>query len=304
MIKFFIYLTTILVYLTISSSAVMGAKTMEKAALEAQIPASAYVRVFGYTAPLSVVQVTGTKSYGQTNSDRKGYFLIEDLPVSDKTQELCAQTIDRDRRTGFPVCFPVNPERSGGEIGPILLSPTLSLSAANIWQNQNEHASGKTIPGQKVHISLFETPVSGFIISQAYAASLPDLETISDKEGNFSFSLPTANAYTYRVYVTSNFQDAPTPKSPTVTYMVGPIGSYFVRFILPKVIGLFILACVLIAVVIYDHKTAKVRKRAVWFIEKKLRPFEVRSTLLLRLLWYNFRRQLLSGQSRHVRKNR
>src|SRR3989344_2457665 len=239
MLQFFYYLSTILVYLSISSIPTLALGVTEKVGVTAQIPASANVRIFGYTSPLSIVQITGTKSYGQTNSDQTGYFQIEELAVSTRTTELCGITIDRDRRIGFPVCFPVYPNRDS-EIGPILLSPTLSISAKTIWQNQIEYAMGKTIPGQTVSIGLFESATSSipdrvahlldkFVHPYAYAGPLPLLETTSDKEGYFSFSLPTAKAYTYRVFVGTNFEGSATPKSSTISYSVGAISSYFVR---------------------------------------------------------------------------
>lgn len=314
MLQFFYYFTTILIYLSISSSSASAAVNTEKVGVTAQIPASANIKVFGYTSPLSIVQITGAKSYGQTNSDQTGYFQIEGLAISSRTTELCGLTIDRDRRIGFPVCFPVNPFRDT-QIGPILLSPTLSVSANTIWQNQIEYAMGKTIPGQIVSIGLFETAANSIpdrvanafeklVHPQAFAGALPLLETTSDKEGYFSFSLPTAKAYTYRVFAATSFDGAATPKSPTISYSVGAISTYFARYVLPKIITIAVFLSIAVALFIYDHRTGKLRQWLKWFNEKKFRPFAVRLRLLLLLKWYNFRRYWRSRQSRRVRRYR
>jgi len=312
--KKYLYLTIIFVYLTISITLVVARETRTQTRISGDIPAAAHLRIFGYTAPSSIVQMSGMRSFGETNSDRTGYFLINDLAISEKTHELCLTTIDAQRRTGFPICIPVEPSLDR-EIGPLLLSPTLSLSASAIWQNQNEHASGKTIPGQTVSIALFEIPsnsvqdristtIADIAKPQVLAVILPDLSTVSDEKGDFSFSLPTSKAYTYRLFVTSNYQDSPTPKSQTVTYMVGPLSSYFISFILPKLL-LVLFVCILMSLAIYyEAKTRKFRKWLAWFTEKKLQPAAVRLHLKAVRQSYSFRRFVKSHQNMLGRKSR
>ena len=174
---------------------------------------------------------------------------------------------------------------------------------------------GKTIPGQTVSIGLFESATSSIpdrvahlldklVHPHVFAGPLPLLETTSDKEGYFSFSLPTAKAYTYRVFAATNYEGAATPKSLTISYSVGAITSYFVRFVLPKIAAIALSVSISIALFIYDRKTGKLRQWLKWFNEKNLRPFAVRLRLLLLLKWYNFRRWWRSRQSRHVRRYR
>ena len=307
-IKFYLYLIIILILLNISNiafHAVYATQSGGQTKINATIPAKSNIKIFGYTSPDAIVQVTSVRVFGQTNSDKTGYFEFKDVAISPEALEICISTYDSDKRVGLPFCLSVSNITSAKEIGPLLLSPTLSLSATNIWQNQKVYAEGKTIPNQPVEVSFFEISpktlsekISNYIARlfnyHVLASDLPILAITSQRNGTFNFSLPTSRAIAYRVFVKAMFKEKPTLKSQTLTYSIGSTFSYFMTYILPWFILIMTLLMLSTGTLAYDIKTHKVRKAMGKFIEKKWKPFVIKISLQSRRLRYNFREYLRS----------
>ena len=197
-----------------------GAKTE----VRGRIPEKTYVRIFGYTSPNSIVQVTGIRVFAQAISQLEGYFVIYDVPISREAKEICVHTIDVERRIGFPLCIGLPDLDKPTEIGPLLLAPTLSLSSGAFWQNDRAYATGRTIPNQEVIVSFFEVPpdsipsllavkIDRLLFPKAIAVDLPLLSARSDSRGNFSFNVPTAYSTGYRLFAKAFSLSRPTFKS-------------------------------------------------------------------------------------------
>ena len=133
-----------------------GVQSGVKTEVKAEIAGKFSLRLFGYTSADSLVQVLGVRTYAQGTSDRTGYFLFKDITIALEAKEICISAIDTERRSSFPLCIALPNTLKPTEIGPLLLSPTLSLSEANIWQNQQAGLSGMTIPESEVIVSFFE----------------------------------------------------------------------------------------------------------------------------------------------------
>ena len=201
-----IYLIILLQYLIISyfvgiSQVEAGVQSGVKTEVKAEIAGKFSLRLFGYTSADSLVQVLGVRTYAQGTSDRTGYFLFKDITIASEAKEICISAIDTERRSSFPLCIALPNTVKPTEIGPLLLSPTLSLSEANIWQNQQAGLSGMTIPESEVIISFFEVsdsdtqragPVaaaSAFsfpFIPSVFAAEVPILTAKADRKGRYS----------------------------------------------------------------------------------------------------------------------
>lgn len=304
----FIYLKIILLLLFISfSSPTLARESGRKTTVQATIPAKIDIRLFGYTAPNAIVQAEGVRIFGQVSSDSDGYFLIDPLPISPEAEEVCVTTIDAEGRAGFPLCINLPEADKPAEIGPILLSPTLSLSAGSIWQSEKAAATGQTIPNSKVDFSFFEIEtvmraqnvldlLAQKIIQPVEAIGLPLLTTKSDIKGNYSISLPTWKSSAFRIFTKAYWHDAPTHKSLTLSFNVGEFMEYWVRSVLPKILLYLFIMILLITLIYMEYKTKKVRVLFVHFSETKLKPFGVRTHLRLRRLWYNLREYLRSNQ--------
>lgn len=300
---FVIVLNILFLYLSISFIPAY-AKQLEsgaKVSTLANIPEKTHIRIYGYTAPASIVQVNSVRVFGQTNSDRLGYFVFEDLPISNEAREICLTTLDTEKRVGFPLCIPLPDVDKPTEIGPLLLSPTLSISTARLVQNDQAFASGRTIPNQDVIISFFQENqrnpkeikvvqiLNRFLDITAYANDRPFLITKSNTLGEFSFNLPTTRAVTYRLFARSFYNGSPTPKSQTLTFYIAA----FIIALLNNLLRLFLfflIFLILSSPLLYmEYKTKKGRRYLAVFIEKKWRPFAIRTHLGLLRLWYSLR---------------
>lgn len=300
--RFYLYLIIILVLLNVSLipfHEVYAVQYGNHTKISATIPAIKIVKIFGYTSPDATVQITGVRVFGETISDKTGYFEFSEIAISLEALEICISTLDSDKRIGLPFCFKLPNNSTLKQIGPLLLSPTVSLSATNIWQNQKVYAEGKTIPNQPVVVSFFEIApktlsqkISNYIAvlfnNQVLAVDLPTLSITSGRNGIFNFNLPTSRATAYRVFVKAVYNNQPTLKSQTLTYSIGSSFSYFTTYILPWFILFMTLLMLLISILAYDVKTHKVRKVMGKFIEKKWKPFVIRLSLRSRRLTYKF----------------
>ncbi len=306
----YLYLITILTLLNVSSIPQVFAvnQSGRKTQVTATIPSRYNLRLFGYTAPSVIVQATGVRTFAQVSSDKDGYFLIDPLPVANEALEICVTTIDTERRTGFPFCLELPDTEKPTEIGPILLSPTLSLSQGAIWQKQFAEASGQTIPNTTVEISFFETAssisntkaffntLSKILNPTAEAAGIPIISAKTDAKGNFSVNMPNYKPLTYRIFAKAYFENSPTLKSQTLIFQVNPYAEYLWRYVIPKIFLFLFLFFILLYLAYMESKTKRLRRALVRFNERKLKPFEVRARLRLQRLLYNFQEYLRSGQ--------
>lgn len=303
----YIYLNIALLLLFVSlSSVVSAAESRKGTSIKALIPARVDIRIFGYTAPNAIVQATGVRVFAQVSSDVKGYFLIDPLSVSQEAKEVCLTTIDNQGRAGFPLCISLPEQDKPTEIGPLLLSPTLSLSSGSIWQDQTAAASGQTIPNTVVDISFFEanntmkakisTSLVQKIVHPAQAMGLPLLTTKSDRKGNFSVSLPTWKASFFRIFAKSYYNKAPTHKSLTISFTIGRFIEYWKKHTLPILLQCLILLNIFIAYICIEYKTKKGRLLFAKFNETRLKPFVVKTHLQLVRLRYNLQDYLRSNR--------
>ncbi|HOG37481.1 MAG TPA: hypothetical protein PKZ29_00995 [Candidatus Woesebacteria bacterium] len=187
--------------------------TLNKAvSVRASIPGT-FVTIFGYTSPSSRVELSSPKAFAVTYSDQSGYFLFDQVLLPKNPQELCLLSFDDANRSNNPVCFPEPPNNSKTDIGPILLSPTISLDL------QNNFASGQSIPNSRIKIFFHEqTNQKISLIKTAHARSLPILEINTDSRGNYSINLADNSQSAYRLFSTTTFLENNSPKSNTLFY--------------------------------------------------------------------------------------
>lgn len=306
----YLYLIIILVLLSISTTATVKAagQSGAKTSVAVNIPSRVDIRVYGYTAPNAIVQATSIRVFAQVSSDKTGYFIIDPLPVSTQAKEVCLTTIDSEQRYGFPLCVSLPDTNKPTEIGPLLLSPTISLSNGNLIQTQSaqSQASGLTLPNADVEISFFSvnsTPGESFgyhwgvltarlgklLIPQVEAKSIPKITTKTDKNGNYSINLPANQPVSFRVFAKAFYENLPTPKSQTLSYNVSSYTNWWLSNILPKLILCLLLLILTIYFIWFEAKTKKLRLLWGEFNERQLKPAVVRMNLTLRRIRYNLR---------------
>jgi hypothetical protein len=178
------------------------------------------VTIFGHGPPHCIVELTSPQVYASVYSDADGYFIFDRTILPYDPGELCLSAIDDSNRRSLPVCIPPPPINNElTDIGPILLSPTLTLENGQIKPNSTSIASGQSIPNSLVNIYLYQVDSRAYAFPPSVQAfSLPVFSTSTDSLGNYSFNLPTAYSSNYRLYSTVIYRDDPSPKSNTLIY--------------------------------------------------------------------------------------
>ena len=180
--------------------------------IHANIPINT-ITIYGYTSPGSRVELTSPKVYAVTYSLDDGYFIFEHLTLPRHSQDLCLLTIDESSRLNNPVCFPEPPPiNTFTEIGPVLLSPTISLDL------KNNYSSGQTIPNSTIQVYLYQQSSPLSFIKTVQAFSLPILEAKSDSRGNYSLNIPKTTVSNYRIFTTTKYIESFSQKSNTLLY--------------------------------------------------------------------------------------
>ncbi len=176
--------------------------------------------IYGYTSPNNKVELTNPKIYDQTYSNDLGYFEFNHIIVPKLPGELCLVTTDTAKRQSVPTCIPPPPPTNyHTTIGPIILPPTISLDQNNLTPNQNISASGQSLPNTTLTIHLYQKNLGSPLFPVALAFYLPQVTTQTDAHGNYSISLPSTYATSYRLFTTSMFQtDFVSPNSNTIYF--------------------------------------------------------------------------------------
>jgi len=305
----YIYLIILFLYLYISyvPTQIFARESGAAAKIFASIPGKFSLRIYGYTSPNSIVQAESVRVFAQTTTDRYGYFILNDVQISNEAKEICVSSIDSERRSSFPLCVTIPETDKPTEIGPLILAPTISFTGGGIWQNQKAFASGQTVPEKEVVVSFFEVPASSlskeiekkvakFFYPTVEATSLPFLRTNSDVKGNFSFTLPTSRATAYRFFAKTIYEDAPSLKSHTLVFSIGSFIGYFLLYTLPKILTILIILLMLYLFLIWELKNKKARILLYRLKEKRLKPLEVRLHLKYQRLLYNLLRRWKSNR--------
>lgn len=184
--------------------------------------------LYGYSSPQALVQLSGRQIAEQVISGSNGYFFFDRVFLPRPTPnypELCLTAIDSQSRSTFPTCLPALPVGPFDiTVGPVLLSPTLSLSKGSFRPGEQVRATGTTIPNTEVVIFLANNTSRQklwSLIRPAEAFFLPKYQIKSDQSGHFEFNLPHQYPNnSWRVFASAQYQNSATPKSNTLTFRV------------------------------------------------------------------------------------
>ena len=187
------------------------------------------VRLFGYTSPLSKVELTSSRVYDVTLSDDTGYFEFSQTILPKNPSDLCLRTIDNDTRTSNPVCIPPPPDDNyNTDIGPIILPPTITIDTDQIKSGQTLVASGQSIPNSEISIHLYQKDSQPILLPKtANAFVLPQFTVKSDNLGNYNFNLPTTYSTNYRLLASVKYQEENSPLSNTIFFQLPSVWYLF-----------------------------------------------------------------------------
>lgn len=180
--------------------------------------------IYGYGPKNSDVSLTGIGVSEKTTANESGYFVFERVySYSVVYPELCIQATDFSKRVTQPSCIPPLPQ-SGivpSEVGPVMLSPTISIDENNIVQGESVRADGMTVPNSNLEIYIAKKDAGSLsLIQSAYAYNLPKYNIKSDIDGNYEFSLPTQDSASYKIFAANTFGGVMSAKSNTLTFSV------------------------------------------------------------------------------------
>lgn len=227
-----------------------------------------YLSIYGYGPIHSEVTLKGQGVSEKTISDETGLFRFGSVyNFTYSYPELCIQSSDAEDRVTQPTCIPPFPNNSlvSFEVGPILLSPTLSLSNNKVATGSESYLSGKTTPNTKVNIYLAKSEDKQSLllrskkllslVSVANAYNLPVLDTVSDEKGEFDINMPTSDIASFKVFASTKFNDNPSAKSNTLEFaVISSVKLFFewlINFFLQNKLILFIIAEVLIFIMLF-----------------------------------------------------
>ncbi len=194
--------------------------------------------LYGYTSPFAQVYLEGIGIIAQTTADKTGYFSLDNNLSPLLPREACLSAKDQLGRRSSPTCLPAFPLSYDVNIGPVLLSPTLSLNKPQYYTGEEVVISGQTIPNTDVILSLFvDSSKKSLIdylvvklnpIKSVFAFGFPDLQTKTDNEGNYSLTIPSAKSDLFRLFASALYDKQSTPQSARLSLKILPIWWMFI----------------------------------------------------------------------------
>lgn len=236
-----------------------------------------YLSVYGYGPVNSEVNLKGFAVSEKTVSDETGLFRFNSVyNFSYIYPELCIQAVDNKNRVTQPTCIPPLPNNSiiPLEVGPILLSPTLSLSGNKIVEGGESYLNGKTTPDTDVFIYLARYQKKELLsfIPTVEAYNLPILNIVSNERGEFDINMPTSDTASYKVFASTKFAENLSAKSNTLQFVVvSSFKSFFQKlldFLLQNKMMIFIVAEVLTLIILFYMALKQSTKRNKRHTEK------------------------------------
>lgn len=201
----------------VSVSAITDSKSVKISAL-----VGTKANIYGYCAPNSKVELKAVNANATTFSNKFGYFQFYRIYLPPIASEICFYLTDTTNRTAPPACIPAPPPNDfTNTIGPIVLPPTIAINSDIIQPNQTISSGGESIPNTPIQIHFFTEKENIIFPKAVNAYSLPVLEIMSDKNGQFNFNLPTAFSTSYKIFASTHHPDlGPSPVSNTLNFFL------------------------------------------------------------------------------------
>lgn len=188
--------------------------------------------IYGYGPPNSAVNLKGIGISEHIKADKSGYFVFDGIySHSLRYPELCLQAVDGLNRVTQPSCIPGLPvdRNIPYYVGPILLSPTVSLNDNRVVVGDHAFISGQTSPDVEVLLYISTGPKKLSFVNTAYAYTFPEVSGVkADENGEFTIGLPTTQVSDYKLFVAGKYGEDYSAKSTTLDFsVVGSIRSGF-----------------------------------------------------------------------------
>lgn len=231
--------------------------------------------LFGYAPARTKVTLTGIGVSEETYADGSGYFRFDNvfLPTNGSNYpEICVQASNLSATTQ-PTCLPsLSAQILSYDIGPVILSPIITVGSGNFLQDTQVTLNGLTTPDTEVNIYMAEEAINiPSLIKNVFAYSIPVYQTMSDNGGRFQFNLPSGFPSKWRVFSSATVLGAASAKSNTLNFLVEPkaysiitflkwlldlIGRYLIYFVI--IVEIVIVILLLISIKKHEEKQRKI----------------------------------------------
>jgi hypothetical protein len=212
--------------------------TPEDITISATIGVATEMTIYGYAPVGSTVSLYGSGISQDDLADGNGYFSFESILTTDSSNiypELCLIAYIGKLSTQ-PVCLPSLASGYTYKIGPVILSPIISIEQ-NIFPLGTQVAlNGTTIPNSEVSIYLAENGSRLSLIPTAHAYYLPTYTVNSNSVGKFQLNLPSNTVAKWKVYASTAYLSSDSPKSNTLSFTVESNIRYFINRIIEKIV--------------------------------------------------------------------
>lgn len=210
--------------------------------------------IYGYGPKNSKVTLSGLGVSEVTQSDQRGFFRFDRIySYSFYYPELCLQSVDIDNNATQPSCIPGLPNNSTIplEVGPVLLSPTISLTKSQLVKGEGVIVRGYTIPNSQTFIFLSNNPqVSLGFIKETLAYNLPIYDLKSNDDGKYELLVSGDETTNYKIFSSTKFGGENSAKSTTLNFsVVSGVRSFWqnlLEFVLTNKFGLLMISELLV----------------------------------------------------------
>lgn len=207
--------------------------------ISATIGTTTAMTIYGYAPASSFVSLTGSGISTEKQANTSGYFSFDQISTSntsDEYSELCLIAYIGKYSTQ-PTCLPPLPAGNNVyNIGPVILSPIISIQK-NVFPKDTQVAlQGTTTPNTTVYVHLAESDRKLALVSRVLAYNLPKYEVTSNSLGKFEFNLPSNMVAKWKVYASTIYLSGVSPKSNTLSFVVESNVLYYLTKIYETVI--------------------------------------------------------------------
>ena len=207
--------------------------------VSATIGTTAKMIVFGYAPASSRVILTGEGISEERSAEASGWFSFDNIHKTGSTDEypeLCLVAYLGNLSTQ-PTCLPALPGGNNSyDIGPVILSPIISIEQNVFLLGTQVALNGTTIPDSTVSIYFAENGGNVALVPKALAYNIPAYEVESDSLGKFQLNLPSNIVARWKVFASTTYSESSSPRSNTLNFTVQNNISYYLKKIYETIV--------------------------------------------------------------------
>lgn len=190
--------------------------------------------IFGYATKYALVFLESNSNLGTTVAKEDGEFRFSNISVPKDTREICLSYTDRFGNNSATTCIPFSESYYGYSIGPVVLSPTITLVESIKDLGEEIIVRGASIPNQPVRLYSFSDKIATFtsFLSPRKVYAIPPIETVADESGQYEYAIKTEDAQEIRLYTASSLDDLSSDKSTALKAEILPFWVIYLRKLL------------------------------------------------------------------------